>query len=522
MNCDDIYFFTCAFTAILQCGREALISANTTSEFISEITGPETGFLSGDQRCGADTIPVIIDAYYSINTRPVSDTWFEFPLIDADTARITLFTSGSTGKPKAFSKRLTELEVETRELSRQWGGLLEGRKMYSTVNHQHIYGLLFMVFLPVSSGLPFCADQIRFPESLGNLSDAEPILVCSPAFFKRVSAIEFNADVFSEGTVIFSSGGVLSEKVAREIEARLGTSPLEIYGSTETGGIAYRKSVAQTAWTPFPRNAVTINEENRIVVKSPYILEPSGFTCSDLGHFVDDGRFILEGRMDSIVKIEEKRISLTEVEFRLIESVLIKDSCVIALTGKRQYLAAAIQLSDEGLEFFKDSDKREVNVYFREHLAKYLENTVIPKKWRLVDKIPRNTQDKVKRTEIEALFRKNEDLNIYSVSIENSSAVIDFTLGIGSVYFNGHFREFSILPGVVQCDLAMRFAHEHLSSTLKMKSISRMKFKKPILPETRLLLELNFNSKRNKLSYSYCGYGNGIQYSSGTITLEEE
>lgn len=520
LNCDDIYLFACALTAVLQCGKEALLCANTTGAFINEISGDGTGFFSGQEMQGAVSLPALIEA--AGPTRDLPESELAFPRIKADDARITLYTSGSTGKPKAFPKRLTELEVEAGELCRIWGGLIEGRRIYSTVNHQHIYGLLFVVLLPLSTGLPVCSDPVRYPESLENLGDPKPVLVCSPAFFKRVAETEFTPGIFPGVATIFSSGGVLPEAVAREVERRLGTSPMEIYGSTETGGIAFRKSVAEKAWTPFPRNTVTINGEGRIVVTSPYILDPSGFTCGDLGHYVEEGRFILEGRADSIVKIEEKRISLTEVEGRLAESPLVKESCVIALAGKRQYLGAVVVLSAEGRAFFAGKEKRELNDHFRRHLSQYLEGTVIPKKWRFVDSLPRNAQDKLVRSDIEALFKKGEGIEVHSVRIEGGSAFIELTPERQSVYFDGHFPEYRLLPGVVQCDLAIRFAHEHLGTTLNITSIPRMKFKRPIPPDTRLLLSIEHDGDKNRLSFTYRDAGGDTVYSEGTVSLEGE
>ena len=518
LNCDDIYLFACALTAILQCGKEAMLCANTTGSFIDEISGAGTGFLSGQELPGAVCLPALIAA--SGPTRSLTEDELAFPAIVADDARITLYTSGSTGKPKAFPKRLTELEVEAGELCRIWGDLIEGRRVYSTVNHQHIYGLLFAVLLPLSAGLSVCSDQIRYPESLEALDDGKPVLVCSPAFFKRVAETEITPGLFSGGATIFSSGGVLPEAVAREVERRLGSSPMEIYGSTETGGIAFRKSVAEKAWTPFPRNAVTINEEGRIVVTSPYILDPAGFTCGDLGHYVDCGKFILEGRADSIVKIEEKRISLTEVEGRLAESAMVKESCVIPLAGKRQYLGAVVVLSAEGRAYFADKEKKALNDYFRAHLAQYLEGTVIPKKWRFVEAIPRNAQDKLVRSDIEALFRKGEGITVHSVRIEGRTARVEFTPEGQSVYFDGHFPEYLLLPGVVQCDLAIRFAHENLGTTLNISSIPRMKFKRPIPPDTRLVLSIEHDVDKNRLSYSYRAVEGETVYSDGTVVLE--
>jgi acyl-CoA synthetase (AMP-forming)/AMP-acid ligase II len=513
INSDDIYCFICAFVAVLQSRKEALLCANTTPAFIAEILDDSTGFLCGQVLPDAVRIQDILAA-------GVPDADLAFPPIVAAESRVTLYTSGSTGSPKAFPKRLTELEVETSELCRIWGDLIEGRRIYSTVNHQHIYGLLFVVLLPLGAGIPVCADMVRYPESLESLGGKRPMLVCSPAFFKRVAETNISPDVFSGGPLIFSSGGVLAEDIAREVERRLGESPLEIYGSTETGGIAFRKSVREKSWTPFPRHTISINEEGRIVVKSPYILDPAGFVSGDLGHFTDANHFLLDGRADSIVKIEEKRISLTEVERRITESPMAKEACVIALTGKRQYLGAVIVLSPEGKDYFRGKTKLELNNFFHDHLSRFLENTVIPKKWRFVDAIPRNSQDKLLHDEIEALFRKTNEVEIRSVQKDESSLQIELSVGEDSVFFSGHFPSFKILPGVVQFDLVMKYSAEYLGLGRTIKAIPRVKFRKPIRPETVLLLEIKYNQVKNCVSFSYKDANTKVIYSDGSIVLE--
>ena len=136
---------------------------------------------------------------------------------------------------------------------------------------------------------------------------------------------------------------------------------------------------------------------------------PEGFATADLAEIFEDGRFLLKGRSDSIVKIEEKRISMTEVESRLMESGLVEDVKVVALSNDvRQYLAAAVVLNAKGRDQFKDTEKFLVNRWFHDYLMKYFENVVIPKKWRFMDKLPVDVQGKKHKLEIMALFEENK------------------------------------------------------------------------------------------------------------------
>ena len=118
---------------------------------------------------------------------------------------------------------------------------------------------------------------------------------------------------------------------------------------------------------------------------------------------------MLKGRSDSVVKIEEKRISLPEVEDRLMQSGLVNDVKVIALQNDvRQYLAAAVVLNAAGREKFAGTEKYLINRHFHDYLLQFFENVVIPKKWRFLDSLPVDVQGKKHKDEIAALFEKTE------------------------------------------------------------------------------------------------------------------
>ena len=92
---------------------------------------------------------------------------------------------------------------------------------------------------------------------------------------------------------------------------------LEIYGSSETGGIGCRERA--TGWTLFPGMKLT-SAGNRWRLDSPYLPEGLMFYLDDNISLAENGRFLLHGRADRIVKIEEKRLSLTEMEHHFLYS----------------------------------------------------------------------------------------------------------------------------------------------------------------------------------------------------------
>lgn len=402
IHCEDYWYFLCTFVALLQCKKAAYLTQNITDNFMADVRKPGMAFITDQKVQNATAIQDIIE-----NSEIPAEEYFRTtPEINGETTRIFLFTSGSTGKPKAVPQRMKEFEEDNAFIISKWGQEITSRKLVTTVSQHHIYGFLFGISLPFTLGTPFRRNRVEFPEEFEKMTDETYILIATPAFLKRTVEVEDKLNM--KNIWIFTSGGAVSEELAVQCGKLFNFYPLEVYGSTETSGIAYRQQNKDgLLWTPFDNAKLWLGDDGCLRIISPYIKNPEGFATADLAEFQEDGRFLLKGRSDSIVKIEEKRISMTEVENRLMETGLVNDCKVVALTNDvRQYLAAAVVLNEKGKEQFKDTEKFLINRYFHDFLMKYFENVVIPKKWRFMDKLPTDVQGKKHKLEIMALFEK--------------------------------------------------------------------------------------------------------------------
>ncbi len=419
LHADDCWYFLTAFTALLQCGKHVLLTANTSAGYLAEIMDDDTVFLTDEPHEGALNIAALLEAELNV---PDEEARANFT-IHADETRISLYTSGSTGEPKAVQQRLTEFENDNAFILSVWGDEWRKRAVCSTVSQHHIYGLLFSIMLPFTAGVPFRRRRVEFPEELFALCSGSDsyMIITVPAFLKRV------CEVWAADTVnipdsdfkdfnpcspfIFTSGGAVPFETAKQTADIFGCWPLEVYGSTETSGIAWRQSRNGMEWTPFDNAEITINEDGCLVVCSPYVRDPDGFVTGDLADMGEDGRFLLKGRADSVVKIEEKRVSLTEIESRLLGSGLVSEAAVIALQNeRRQYTAAVVVLNEQGCARFpllaeESADKYTADTFFREYLLDFFEPVAVPKRWRYVNALPQDAQGKKKKTEIKALFK---------------------------------------------------------------------------------------------------------------------
>jgi acyl-coenzyme A synthetase/AMP-(fatty) acid ligase len=400
LHAEDAWYFLVAFVALIQTGREARLTANVTPGALAEIE--RDAFLADAPLAGAFSIPAILAAG-APDANPNTSL-----AIDPDNTRISLYTSGTTGKPKIASQRLTELENDNAFILSKWGDEWIGRTVCSTVSHHHIYGLLFSVMLPFTAGVPFRRERVETPEELFALvaDDVAPVIVTVPAFLKRCEwpAVQQAHNITDRRPFVWTSGGALAFDVARKTNAALGFWPVEVYGSTETSGIAWRQSKNGPQWTPFDNVHLSLTDDGCLIVRSPYVRAPEGFATGDLVEILADGRFILQGRADNIVKVEEKRVSLAEVEARLLATGLVSECAVIARTGRRQYLVAALALNDAGKTRFTNTPKVAMNRFFTDALLAFFEPVVVPKRWRYVTALPTNPQGKKTRDAIEALF----------------------------------------------------------------------------------------------------------------------
>ena len=407
LHCEDYWYFLCTFVAILQCKKTVYITQNITESFMAEVKKPGVFFIT-DQNVPLDDTSFFIPDLIEKAAMPAESEIRTTPEINDEETEIYLYTSGSTGKPKAVRHTMKEIETDNSVVISLWGEEYFKRKQITTVSQHHVYGFYWCICLPFTLGLPFRRKRIEFPSEFEKLTDTSYVLVSTPAFLKRTVEVLDKLDM--KDVFISVSGGAVSEELAVSTEKLFGFCPMEGYGSTETSGIAYRQQSRDgLVWTPYDCVKLWVGDDGCLNVKSPFIKDPAGVATADLVELYDDGRFLLKGRADSIVKIEEKRISMTEVENRLLETGLVSEVKVVALSNDvRQYLAAAVVLNAQGREKFAHSEKFEMNRWFHDFLMKYFENVVIPKKWRFVEKLPSDVQGKVHKLEVMALFTQEK------------------------------------------------------------------------------------------------------------------
>jgi acyl-CoA synthetase (AMP-forming)/AMP-acid ligase II len=173
----------------------------------------------------------------------------QWPRLDARETWITLFTSGSTGAPEAAPKRLAQLEAEVHALEQAFGPTMPRKPSADDGFASTYLRPVVHVLWPLAVGRSMPVARMAFHEELvaACAEDRTPVvLVSSPAHLKRMpEALDWAA---TRGVVraVFSSGGPLPPEGASDVMRHIGVSPIEVFGSSETGGIAWRQRAAGT------------------------------------------------------------------------------------------------------------------------------------------------------------------------------------------------------------------------------------------------------------------------------------
>lgn len=430
--------------------------------------------------------------------------------LDAGAAALVVYTSGSSGEPAAIHKRLAQLDAEVHTLQAEFGALLDAQSpatVYATVSHQHIYGLLFCALWPLAAGRPFAAGRLSYPEEIAQRLAAGPaLLVSSPAHLKRLNErLDWQA-ARAQLRAAFSSGGPLPAEAAQQCAALLGRSPIEIYGSSETGGVAWRQRATHgERWQPL-RGVDWRVEEGLLALRSAHLPDAQWLRTTDRVRALPPsagGGFVLLGRADRIVKIEEKRVSLTAVEAALgaCEEIAAARALLLDAAGAPRLAVAAVP-SAAGWMLLRAQGKRALNERLRAALLQRIERVALPRNWRYLRALPVDAQGKSTEALLAALFRPAlPSVRWTRREPQMAQALLDIAPGLR--VFDGHFPGRPLLPGVAQLDWAVTCARECFALPAAFRRIEALKFRQPVAPGTQLTLDLQWTPASGVLGFRY-------------------
>ena len=401
-------------------------------------------------------------------------------------------TSGSTGKAKEILRLGREMEADARALAAKFfdGGRGAARCVAGTVPLDHFYGTLWRSVLPGVAGLERVPETFSSVESLaGGLSGRDGIvLVTTPSFLGKALEHPLAASLRGRVAEVVTSGSTLPAETAAAAERVLGVRPLEIFGSTETGTVAWRRGGVE--WTQMDGVEASADGEGCLVVDSPWAMERP-MAMSDAVRFTAPRRFVLLGRTDRIAKILETIVPLEPVERAFLGHPFVS-SCRAAAWGdapKRIGLLAV--LSREGLEALAAGTHSGTCSRLRADLLGKTGALAFPRRIRFVRELPVDARGKIPEAAVAAALGdwcQEPAVLEWKAAADSLDATLVFPPDCRC--FSGHFPSVAVLPGVAQLFFLRRFAKQAFPDFPDAGTFVRLKFRKLVFPGVELSLRV--------------------------------
>ncbi|WP_062608257.1 AMP-binding protein [Caballeronia calidae] len=465
--CTDRYRFTVSLCATLVAGKTSLLPSTHTPEMVRALAS-----FAPDAFCLHDTDDCPIDLprfRYPESAVAHVDGEAKVPQIDGARVVAYVFTSGSTGVPVPHRKTWGFLVKNVRAAADRLGLLGEDRAtLIGTVPPQHMYGFESTVLLALLGGLAFSNRQPFYPVDIRAELDAIPeprVLVSSPIHLR---ALLTNEEALPRASLVLSATAPLSEKLALDAEARLQAPLMEIYGSTETGQIATRRTARTAAWELFPDIALTPRAddagEQTMWASGGHVEMP--VPMGDALELIDGTHFLLHGRKADLINIAGKRTSLAYLNHQLnavpgvVDGVFhMPDETHADSEPVRRLMALVVAPGLAAADL-------------QRALRERIDAAFMPRPLLFVDSLPRNATGKLPREVLTQLIEQER----------NRRAALTFTVPPEHPALAGHFPGRPIVPGVVLLDHALDAIGAALGRNVDACRIESAKFLSPAEP----------------------------------------
>jgi acyl-coenzyme A synthetase/AMP-(fatty) acid ligase len=398
--CSDRYRFTVGFAASLVAGKVSLLPSTHTPEVIRQLTlfAPDVFCLTDDPNCDMDLPRTYYPEPASSWLSSLEPQPWEIPAIDPRQLTAYVFTSGSTGTPLPYKKTWGRLLRCVHDGAHRLGLDKQPHTIIGTVPPQHMYGFESSVLLGLQTGGAVCAERPFYPADICNTVATAPrprALISTPVHLRALLAAEV---ALPETDLIVSATAPLPRDLAREVENSFGTRLLEIYGSTETGQIATRRTAETAEWQLWPGVQLTV-QDGQAWAQGGHVEQPTAM-C-DVIELTEGDRFLLHGRTADLVNIAGKRSSLAYLNHQLnsIQGVVdgtffFPDESHASSTGVTRVAAFVVAPTLEPSLLV-------------EELRRRIDPVFLPRPLLFVDRLPRNNTGKLPQDALRELAARH-------------------------------------------------------------------------------------------------------------------
>jgi acyl-coenzyme A synthetase/AMP-(fatty) acid ligase len=482
--CQDRYRFALGLAAALLRGQTSLMPPNALPETLRLLQAGDDGpyALVDDAALDVGGLPSVF-VEPPLGATPATTV----PLIAADLEAVCLLTSGSTGPPQPHAKRwgplVANIAAEAERLAELIGlPSMAGLNVVATVPAQHSYGFESTVLLALLGGACFDACRPFYPADIADTLAGVPqprALVTTPFHLKTLLLAGVELPPVD---LVLSATAPLSPQLAAQAENVFGGCLVEIYGCTEAGQVAARRTTAGDTYRTL--GALRLWREDgeggeRYFVEGGHVTVPTAL--ADLLVLDDEHHFRLLGRANDLIHVAGKRSSLAHLNFHLnrIEGVddgafWMPDEAADGVTRPIAFVVAPTLSAQQVIQALRGP----------------LEAAFVPRRVVHVAALPREATGKL-TAQVLARFAHETLQTLQTLPTWQGDA--EFDIAADHPAFAGHFPGRPVLPGVVLLSLVMQAvqARPALRAQLgAMPCIEQVKFLQPVGPGTRLRVVL--------------------------------
>lgn len=390
------------------------------------------------------------------------------PAFPREQVAVILFTSGTTGAPRPHAKSWGSLVAGARAL-RARVPEIAGASIVGAVPPQHMWGLESTVMLALQSGCAVDASCPLLPAEIAAALAALPAprwLVATPAHLR---ACALSAQRLPALAGVLCSTAPLPQETAQRVEELGGAPVFEIYGSTETGAIATRRSARTQVFEAVAGIEISIAGDQAIA-RDGHL--PVPVELNDVLQASGSGRFVVQGRASDLVKVGGKRSSLGALTAELNRIPGVVDGVFWlpdVAQGEARLAAFAVAPAME---------KAAIIAQLRDRI----DPVFLPRPLLLVDALPRNAAGKLSRDALKALAASSQDGQRWQhwqyVSASHPA-------------LPGHFPGNPVVPGAWLLALVERAARLQFGEGLCLLGMPDASFRSPLRPQDRFRIVLD-------------------------------